>query len=460
MTQRVPLPSSFITAMQALLGERFTQSPAWLAQHGRDESPFEAAPPDAIAWPLDEAEVQAILRACDAHAVPVIARGAGTSLEGHLLAVHGGLSLDMSRMNAVLEISADNMLVRVQPGVTRLQLQQALKDSGVFFPVDPGADASLGGMVNTRASGTNAVRYGTMKELVLALRAVTAKGELLQTGSQARKSSAGYDLTRLIVGSEGTLAVVTEITLRLFPVPEGLGAAIVSFPTIDAACQTAMAVIQSGLPIARCELLDVNAVRAVNQRDRLELPESPLLLMEFQGTPQQITEQAEWVGEISQEWQGSGFQWAIRPEERNRLWAARHHAYHSAIQQVPGCRAVTTDACVPISRLADCINASVQDVEEAGLPHFIVGHVGDGNFHLAYLIDPSKPEQMELAEHLNARLVRRAQAMGGTCTGEHGVGLHKKAFLQEEAGETGVTWMRAIKQALDPKGILNPGKIF
>jgi D-lactate dehydrogenase (cytochrome) len=370
------------------------------------------------------------------------------------------VSLDLSRMNRVLAVNAEDLTVTVQAGVTRTQLNNEIRHTGLFFPIDPGADASLGGMCATRASGTNAVRYGTMRENVLGLTVVTASGEVVRTGTRARKSSAGYDLTRLFVGSEGTLGVMTEITLRLYPQPEAVSAAVCSFPSLAAAVNTTIQIIQMGVPIARCELLDANAVRAVNRHDKLTLREGPMLLMEFHGSPAGVQEQAQVVQEIASDQGGEDFQWATTPEERTKLWTARHHAYFAALQMKPGCRAVTTDTCVPISRLAECLLDTVAEADEAGLPYFIVGHVGDGNFHVGYLIDPAQPEERELAERLNHQLVSRALRLEGTCTGEHGIGLHKMAFLREEAGDGAVALMRALKHALDPKNIMNPGKIF
>jgi D-lactate dehydrogenase (cytochrome) len=392
--------------------------------------------------------------------VPVIPYGVGSSLEGHLLAVQGGVSIDVSRMNRVLRLNAEDLTVTVQPGVTRRQLNDEIRHSGLFFPIDPGADASIGGMAATRASGTNAVRYGTMRENVLALEVVTASGEIVRTGTRARKSSAGYDLTRLMVGSEGTLGVITEVTLKLFPQPESVSAAICAFPSVAAAVATTIQIIQLGVPIARCELLDANAVRAVNRHDKLTLRESPMLLMEFHGSEASVKEQAEIVQEAAKDNGGEDFEWATTPEERTRLWTARHHAYFAALQLKPGCRTVTTDTCVPISRLAECIALAVDEAEAAGLLYYIVGHVGDGNFHIAYLIDPAIPAERELAERLNNQLVQHALKLEGTCTGEHGIGLHKQGFLIDEAGAGTVELMRVVKRALDPKNILNPGKIL
>ncbi|WP_343626627.1 FAD-binding oxidoreductase [Roseateles puraquae] len=455
-----PLPAGLLSTLQAEFGARCSTALAVRQQHGRDESVFDVPPPQAVVFADTEAEVARVVSLCAAHRVPVIPYGAGSSLEGHLLAVQGGISLDVSRMDRVLRIDAEDLTVTVQPGVTRKQLNEALKHEGLFFPIDPGADASLGGMAATRASGTNAVRYGTMRENVLGLRFVNANGEIVRTGSRAKKSSAGYDLTRLLIGSEGTLGVITELTVKVHPLPEAVSAAVCFFPSIDAAVRTAMQVIQIGIPIARCELLDTNAIRAVNTHDKLGLKESPMLLMEFHGSEAGVAEQAAMVQDVAADHGGEAFEWATTPEARTRLWTARHHAYLSGLQMRPGCRAVTTDTCVPISRLAENINASIAEVEAAGLPYFIVGHVGDGNFHLAYLLDPTQPEELATAERLSAQMVARAIAMEGTCTGEHGIGLHKQGFLVEETGDEAVAMMRAVKVAMDPLGILNPGKIF
>jgi D-lactate dehydrogenase (cytochrome) len=447
-------------ALKARFGERCSTALAVREQHGRDESPFDVAPPELVVFCESTDEVAFVVQQADAHAVPVIPFGVGSSLEGHLLAVQGGVSIDLSRMTQIVSLHPEDLTVTVQAGVTRTQLNNEIRHSGLFFPIDPGADASLGGMSATRASGTNAVRYGTMRENVLGLTVVTPQGGVIHTGTRARKSSAGYDLTRLMVGSEGTLGVMTEITLRLYPLPEAISAATCTFPSIDAAVRTTIQVIQMGVPIARCELLDAHAVRAVNRHDKLGLTEAPMLLMEFHGSEASVAEQAATVQEIAAEFGGEGFEWATTPEARTKLWTARHHAYFAALQMKPGCRCVTTDTCVPISRLAECINESVAEVDASGLPYFIVGHVGDGNFHLGYLIDPAIPAERDLAEQLNLQLVQRALALDGTCTGEHGVGLHKMGFLVDEAGAGAVAMMRSVKQALDPKNIMNPGKIF
>jgi D-lactate dehydrogenase (cytochrome) len=455
-----PLPAALLSALKAEFAERCSTALAVREQHGRDESVFDVPPPQAVVFAESEAEVARVVALCAQHRVPVIPYGAGSSLEGHLLAVQGGISLDVSRMNRILRIDAEDLTATVQPGVTRKALNDALRHEGLFFPIDPGADASLGGMAATRASGTNAVRYGTMRENVLGLRFVSAGGEVVRTGSRAKKSSAGYDLTRLLVGSEGTLGVITELTVKVHPLPEAVSAAVCFFPSIDAAVRTAMQVIQIGVPIARCELLDTNAVKAVNAHDKLALKEAPMLLMEFHGSEAGVAEQAATVQDVAADHGGEAFEWATTPEARTRLWTARHHAYLSGLQMRPGCRAVTTDTCVPISRLAENIDASVAEVEAAGLPYFIVGHVGDGNFHLAYLLDPAQPQELATAERLSAQMVARAIALEGTCTGEHGIGLHKQGFLCDETGDEAVAMMRAVKVAMDPLGILNPGKIF
>jgi D-lactate dehydrogenase (cytochrome) len=453
-------PPALLEALKARFAERCSTALVVREQHGRDESSFAAPPPAAVVFAESTADVADAVKLASQHNVPVIPFGVGTSLEGHLLAVQGGISIDVSRMNKVLSINAEDLTVTVQPGVTRKQLNEAVKSTGLFFPIDPGADATLGGMSATRASGTNAVRYGTMRENVLALEVVTAGGDIIRTGTRAKKSAAGYDLTRLLVGSEGTLGVITEVTVKLYPLPEAISAAICSFPSIEAAVRTTIEVIQLGVPIARVELIDRNTVRMVNTHSKLALREEPLLLMEFHGSPNSVKEQAELVQELAGNHGGNAFEWASTPEERTRLWTARHNAYFAAIQSRPGCRAISTDTCVPISRLADCLLESVAEADASGIPYFLVGHVGDGNFHFGYLIDPALPEEREAAEVLNHKLVERALALEGTCTGEHGVGLHKMDFLVAEAGDGAVEMMRTIKRALDPKNIMNPGKIF
>ena len=454
------VPPALIDALKARFGERCSTALVVREQHGRDESSFEVPPPAAVVFAESTTDVADAVRLAAGHDVPVIPFGIGSSLEGHLLAVQGGISIDVSRMNRVLAIHAEDLTVTVQPGVTRKQVNEEIKSTGLFFPIDPGADATLGGMSATRASGTNAVRYGTMRENVLALEVVTAAGEVIRTGTRAKKSAAGYDLTRLFVGSEGTLGVITEVTLRIYPLPEAISAAVCSFPSIEAAVRTTIAVIQLGVPIARVELIDHNTVRMVNSHSKLSLREQPMLLMEFHGSPSGVSEQAQTVQELANEHGGEAFEWAATPEDRTRLWTARHNAYFAAVQSRPGCKVISTDTCVPISRLADCLLDSVAEADASGIPYFLVGHVGDGNFHFGYLLDPAVPREREVAEGLNHQLVARALRLGGTCTGEHGVGLHKMGFLVDEAGVGAVDMMRTIKRALDPRNIMNPGKIF
>jgi D-lactate dehydrogenase (cytochrome) len=455
------VPEALLAFLKQQFGDRCSTALVVREQHGRDESAFtQVPPPAAVVFAESTADVATVVKACAEHRVPVIPFGVGSSLEGHLLAVQGGVSIDLTRMNRVLSVNAEDLTVTVQPGVTRMQLNNEIKSTGLFFPIDPGADATIGGMSATRASGTNAVRYGTMRENVLALEVVTASGEVIRTGTRAKKSSAGYDLTRLFVGSEGTLGVITEVTLKLYPVPEAMSAAVCSFPSIADAVHAVIQTIQLGVPIARVELIDDNTVRMVNAYAKLGLREEALLLMEFHGSPAGVKEQAETVQDIAREFGGQDFAWATTPEERTKLWTARHNAYFAAVQSRPGCRAISTDTCVPISRLADCLLDSVDEANASGIPYFLVGHVGDGNFHFGYLIDPNSPDEWAKAEALNHQLVNRALSMGGTCTGEHGVGLHKMDFLVDEAGEGAVQMMRTIKHALDPHNIMNPGKVF
>jgi D-lactate dehydrogenase (cytochrome) len=446
--------------LRARFGDQFSVAQVVREQHGRDESAFSVTPPAAVVFAHNTQDVSDAVKLAAQYKVPVIAFGAGSSLEGHLLAVQGGISIDVCRMNQVLAIAAADLTVTVQAGVTRKQLNEAVKSTGLFFPIDPGADATLGGMAATRASGTNAVRYGTMRENVLALEIVTASGEVIRTGTHAKKSSAGYDLTRLMVGSEGTLGIMTEITVKLYPLPESVMAATVSFDDLADAVNTTIQIIQLGVPIARCELLDANTVRMVNQHSKLTLREGAMLLMEFHGSPASVQEQVETVQAIAAEFGGQTFEWASTPEARTKLWTARHNAYFAGIQSRPGCRAITTDTCVPISQLAAALLDSVLEAEQSGIPYFLVGHVGDGNFHMGYLIDPDSESERATAEQLNTQLVQRALKLGGTCTGEHGVGLHKMDFLRDETGTGAIAMMRAIKLALDPDNILNPGKIF
>ena len=443
-----------------LLGARFTTSEYERQQHGKDESSFSPIPPEAVCFPLTTAEVSAIVQLCQQYPTPIIPFGAGTSMEGHIFAPHGGVSVDLSCMNKILRVSADDLDCTVQAGVTRQQLNEKLKTRGMFFPVDPGSEATLGGMASTRASGTNAVRYGTMRDNVLALTVVLADGQVIETGTRARKSSAGYDLTRLFVGAEGTLGIITEVTLRLQGVPEAISAAVVSFDDFEAAVQAVTQVIQTGVPVARIEFLDEVMAKAINQFSNLNLAEKPTLFLEFHGSTAAVRENAEMASEIMQDLGGSDFKWAVKTEERTALWKARHNAYYAGLALRPGCRGISTDVCVPISRLAECITETKRDLDESFILAPIVGHVGDGNFHLLMLVDPNKPEEYAEAKRLNERLVHRALAMDGTCTGEHGVGMGKMKFMEAEHGATSLAVMRAIKHALDPQNLLNPGKML
>ena len=457
---RKALPAELLAALRQQFDTRVSVSQAVRAHHGRDESSYDPMLPDAVVFAHSTAEVAAVVTLCNQHQVPVIPFGTGTSLEGHVLALHGGVTIDVSQMNQVLALQAEDLTVTVQAGVTRKQLNQEIRASGLFFPIDPGADASLGGMAATRASGTNAVRYGTMRENVLALTVVAADGRILKTGTRARKSSAGYDLTRLFVGSEGTLGVITEVTLKLYPQPEAISAAICSFASVGDAVNAVIQTIQLGIPVARVEFLDENGVRAINAHDHMSLPERPLLLFEFHGTEHGVQEQATLVQEIVAEHHATGFEWATRPEDRSRLWAARHNAYFALLQMRPGARSISTDCCVPISRLAECILATKTDCEAQQMVYSIIGHVGDGNFHVLLLVDPNDAADIARAEAINARMVARALAMDGTCSGEHGVGMHKMGFMLQEHGENALVTMRALKHALDPNNIMNPGKII
>jgi len=454
------LPSALLSALQSRFGDRVSTSQAMREHHGRDESSYDPMLPDAVVFAQTIDDVAAVVQLCNQHRFPVIAYGTGTSLEGHILAVQGGLSIDLSQMNQVVALNAEDLTVTVQPGVTRKQLNAEIKDTGLFFPIDPGADASIGGMAATRASGTNAVRYGTMRENVLALTVVTADGKVIKTGTRAKKSSAGYDLTRLFVGSEGTLGIIAEVTLKLYPQPEAISAAVCSFPSIEPAVNSVIQTIQMGVPVARVEFLDETSVRALNAHDKLSLPEKPLLLFEFHGSDHSVKEQAELVQQIANEHGATGFEWATRPEDRSRLWQARHNAYFALLQLRAGSRAISTDCCVPISRLSECLLETKADLEREGVIHGIIGHVGDGNFHVQMIIDPNDPADIARAEGVNERMVTRAIAMQGTCTGEHGIGLHKIDFLVQESGEETVDVMRTIKHALDPHNIFNPGKVL
>lgn len=457
---RREMPAPLLAALQARFGDRLSTSHAMREHHGRDESSYDPMLPDAVIFAHSTEDVAAAVALCNEHRFPVIAYGTGTSLEGHILAVQGGLSIDLSQMNRVVAVNPEDLTVTVQPGVTRKQLNAEIKDTGLFFPIDPGADASIGGMAATRASGTNAVRYGTMRENVLALTVVTAQGKVIRTGTRAKKSSAGYDLTRLFVGSEGTLGIITEVTLKIYPQPEAISAAVCSFPDIGSAVNAVIQTIQMGVPVARVEFVDENSVRALNKHDKLTLPEKPLLLFEFHGSEPGVQEQADIVRQIADEHGAIGFEWATRPEDRSRLWQARHNAYFALLQLRAGCRAISTDCCVPISRLAECLLETKADLEREQVVHGIIGHVGDGNFHVQMLVDPNDPADIARAEGVNERMVTRAIAMQGTCTGEHGIGLHKIDFLVQECGEDTVDTMRTLKHALDPNNILNPGKVL
>lgn len=452
------LPAALVDELRGLLAERISLSAGLCEHHGKDESSLPSAAPDAVAFPESADEVAAIVRLCRKHRAPIIAFGAGTSLEGHVLAVNGGLCVDMTRMNKVIAVHAADLDVTVEPGVTRKQLNQHLRDAGLFFPIDPGADATLGGMAATRASGTNAVRYGTMRENVLGLAVVLADGRVIKTGGRARKSAAGYDLTRLFVGSEGTLGIITELTLKLHPLPEAVSSAVCAFPSVDQAVNAVIEAIQAGIPVARIELLDALTIAAVNRYSKTGLHEAPTLFFEFHGSPSGVEEQAKAMQEIAAEHGGLDFEWATRPEDRTRLWQARHDAYFACLQLKPGSRAVATDVCVPISRLAECIAGTGRDIAEASMPIPLFGHVGDGNFHLLILVDPDDPADLAEARQINHRLVERALAMDGTCTGEHGIGIGKRDSLVKEHG-LAVEVMRQLKQTLDPDNLFNPGKV-
>jgi D-lactate dehydrogenase (cytochrome) len=445
--------------LKALLGERVSTSAAVREHHGKDESYFPYAPPDAVVYPKSTEEVRDVVNLCRRHRVPMIPYGVGTSLEGHILAVQGGVCIDLSQMNQVLAVHEEDLDAVVQAGVTRKQLNEHIKHTGLFFPIDPGADATLGGMAATRASGTNAVRYGTMRENVLSLKVVLPDGRIVQTSRRAKKSAAGYDLTRLFVGSEGTLGIMTEVTVKLYPVQDAMSAAVCAFPTIDGATNTVIQTLQMGIPVARSELLCATTMAALNRHNKLGYRESPTLFLEFHGTEAAVVEQAKLVQDIAKENGGLDFQWATRPEDRSKIWEARHHAYFACLQLRPGARAVSTDVCVPISRLAECVHATAEEIAKASMPIPLFGHVGDGNFHLVILVDPKSAADMDEAKALNARLVQRALAMEGTCTGEHGVGMGKQGSLRAELGDDMMHLMRDIKQLFDPDNLMNPGKV-
>ena len=456
---RAPETDATIAELKRLFGERVSTAHAVREQHGKDISYHAAQLPDAVVFAESVEEVQQIVKLCARNKTPIIPFGTGTSLEGHISAPNGGISLDVSRMNRVLQVNEADLDVVVQPGVTRKQLNEYIRATGLFFPIDPGADASIGGMASTRASGTNAVRYGTMRENVLSMKVVTADGRLVQLGRRARKSSAGYDLVKLFIGSEGTLGVIVEVTLRLYGIPESIGAATCAFETLQGAVDTVIQTIQSGIPVARIELMDSETVDTVNKYSKLSLPLKSILLLEFHGTEAGTKEQAEMVQAIAAENGGGNFAWTGQAEERSKMWQARHDAAWAAKAARPGWGMWATDVCVPISRLAECILETQKDIVASDLYAPIVGHVGDGKFHLTMMVNPDDPTCLPRAEGLNDRMIARAQNLGGTCTGEHGVGMGKIKYLYEEHGEA-MSLMRAIKRALDPDNIMNPGKIF
>lgn len=452
------MSTAVIEQLRGQFGERLSTSEAVREQHGKDPTYHAGALPDAVVFAHSTEEVQAIVKACAAAQTPIVPFGTGTSLEGHIAALKGGVSIDLSNMNEIIAVNEADLDCRVQAGVTRKRLNDELRHTGLFFPIDPGADASIGGMAATRASGTNAVRYGTMRENVLGLTVVTADGEIVETGGRARKSSAGYDLTRLMIGSEGTLGVITEVALRLQPVPQAISAAVCSFDTLKGAVDTVIETIQMGIPVARIELLDDVQMDAVNLYNKFDYPKKPTLFFEFHGSDASVKEQAETASEIADANGGLGFEWSSRPEERNRLWQARHDVFWASKAYRPGFETWTTDVCVPISVLAEVILATRRDIDEAGILAPIVGHVGDGNFHLQFLMDPDDPQAFAKAKSVNSAMLERALSAGGTCTGEHGVGYGKMAYLELEH-PTGLPLMRQIKRAFDPDNIMNPGKI-
>ena len=440
-------------------GERFDTRAAVREHHGRAETFFPALPPDAVVYPQSTDEVAAAVRFCAARGIPIVPYGVGTSLEGNFLAVKGGLCIDLSQMNRIVRVSTDDLDCTVEAGVTRTQLNAALRDTGLFFPIDPGADATLGGMASTRASGTNAVRYGTMRGNVLGLTVVLADGRVIRTGSRARKSAAGYDLTALFVGAEGTLGIVTEVSLRLYGQPEAIAAGVCGFPSVRDAVDTVIATIQLGVPVARIELLDALQMQALNAYRGTAYPEQPTLFLEFHGTDAGVAEQLEQFAALAADHGGGDFQAATKAEDRSALWEARHRVHYANLALRPGSRAIATDVCVPISRLSECIEKTREAIDTFGILAPMVGHVGDGNFHVVMLIDPDNADEMQRAHALSERIVELALACDGTCTGEHGIGIGKRDYLIAEHGE-GVAVMRALKTALDPQGLMNPGKIF
>ena len=453
------LPTQFLEASESLFGSRLHRGEAIRLQHGGSEAHFTPAMPDAVVFAHTTEEVAELVKLCVMHSVPIIAFGAGTSIEGNTIPTRGGVTVDLSEMNAIVEVNAEDFDCTVQAGVRREQLNEHLRDMGLFFPIDPGANATIGGMASTRASGTNAVRYGTMREAVLSLKVVTPDGRIIRTSRRARKSAAGYDLTRLMIGSEGTLGIITEVTLRLHGIPEAISSAVCSFDTLKGAVDTVVQSIQLGIPLARVEILDDMQMKAVNIWSKLDYPELTTLFFEFHGSPSYVEEQAETIKELASANGGGEFKWSNLPEERSKLWKARHEAYYAAVNMRQGAVGWATDVCVPISSLAECITETKKELEQSAIPATILGHVGDGNFHVVFSIDPNAPEEMVEVEAINKRLVKRALDMDGTCTGEHGIGLGKQDCLVDELGDA-VDMMRLIKRAIDPQNLFNPGKIF
>ena len=460
MLNRVDLTPQQVTEIGALVNGRISTNQSILELHGRDESAFPPINPSAVVTVHSTEEVSKVLKYCNENLIPVVAFGAGTSLEGHVLPLYGGISLDLSEMDSILEVNPEDLTVKVQAGVKRMALNKKISSDGLFFSVDPGADATIGGMTSTGAAGTTTVRYGSMRENVLKLTAVLADGTIIRTGRETRKLSAGYDLTRLIVGSEGTLAIVTEITLRVFGIPQKMAAAVSRFPNLADGVQAAIAVVRSGISIARCEFLDAQCIKNVNKHDGLKLDEVPTLLFEFHGSPSSVAEDAQLVQEIAREFNGSNFEWTIDESERRKLWQARHNAYWAGIAAHPGKRAISTDAAVPLSKLAEAVALTENLLSTSPFPFSILGHVADGNFHAFIVVDPNRPEELPAIRELTHQMTNAIIDMGGTCTGEHGIGAGKISSLEKEAGSEAVAVMSAIKRALDPRGILNPGKIF
>ena len=456
---RRSLPEAFLDRLGARFKKQLETSAAICEQHGSSESHYDAMVPDAVVFAESRDDVLALVALCADADVPIVPFGAGTSIEGNAAAVMGGISLNLTRMDRIVTVNAEDFDCVVQPGVRREELNQHLRDQGLFFPIDPGANATIGGMASTRASGTNAVRYGTMKDAVLSLEIVTPQGTVIRTARRARKSAAGYDLTRLYVGSEGTLGIITEITLRLHPIPEAISSAVCSFESLEGAIDTVVHSIQCGIPLARVEILDALQMRAVNRWSKLDYPEASTLFFEFHGSAAHVAEQVETVKALTEANGGGEFAWSNLPEERSKLWRARHEAYYAAVNLREGAVGWATDVCVPMSRLAECIVETQADLASASMPATILGHVGDGNFHVVFSLDPNSPHELAEVEAINTRLIERALAMDGTCTGEHGIGLGKQQWLVAELGEA-VEQMRMIKRALDPQNIMNPGKIF